>query len=804
MNFEEALYHARVGGAVAFLGSGFSHGAKNINNSDIPSVRDLSAIFAKDLNESADEDLMLLADMFERVRGRSALENLLKESFTTKIVSQSHKRIISCPWRRIYSTNYDDVAEVSANQSEIKLISLSLSDRPDKQSSSAKMIVHLHGSIRDEHLPTNSDLQLSISSYTNSKFSSSPWSPTLRQDFQFAKAVFFIGYSIKDIEIARLIGDSTLISSKIFIITAPNIKNIERSYLERFGEVLDIGVEGLAENLSAIEISAVDHAPLTLTSFERFAVPSTSRKATQDDYVSLLTKGTFSPELFSQTTDLNSPYATPRTAVKSLRARDETGRVLIHSGLGNGKSVLVQELMQDFASRGFDVYNFIRPGSNISSEIDEILKNDGRKCFIFDDFFRSRDIVRYASTHVTKTDIIICTCKTLQRELDNAEIISAIGNDYIEYDLNHLSQAEISHAVDAFNAYGLWGANNSLPPDRKSRIFHEDCSSEMRSIVLYAFRSNSVSNKLHIWADGIKNSGRESHTFILAAILCSLVHGRLSHLDIIELLSLDDKKVREQLSNNDASDLVNLKGPEVGIKSAILSEYIIQEAFEPDSVLDTLVEMITRLTQWIGAGTYITDVLRDLMRFALVGRLFESDSRRDFIVSFYERLRSNEYCRSNPQFWLQFAMARMDRGEYNLADTLLGMAESKASQRQHYNSFQIENQRAKFILISRSESDLFDDYQSAYTKAASITNKQLDGAKAKADPYPLRLISAHEKFIAVRGTHLDERGLGLALSIANRFEERLKSWPELDYRVERIGWVESIRKIKDTLLNLKT
>jgi hypothetical protein len=325
----------------------------------------------------------------------------------------------------------------------------------------------------------------------------------------------------------------------------------------------------------------------------------------------------------------------------------------------------------------------------------------------------------------------------------------------------------------------------------------------MRSIILYAFKSNSVSNKLHTWANGIKNSGQESHTFILAAILCSLVHGRLSYLDIIELLSLDDKKVREQLSNNDASDLVNLKGPEVGIKSAILSEYIIQEAFDPDAVLDTLVEMITRLTQWIGAGTYITDVLRDLMGFALVGRLFESDSRRDFIVSFYERLRSNEYCRSNPQFWLQFAMARMDRGEYSLADTLLGMAESKASQRQHYNSFQIENQRAKFLLVSRSESDSFDDYQAAHTKAASITNKQLDGAKAKVDPYPLRLISAHEKFIVTRGAHLDDRGKNLALSISNRFEERLKSWPELDYRVERLGWVDSLKKIKEALIALK-
>jgi hypothetical protein len=457
MNFEEALYHARVGGAVAFLGSGFSHGAKNIGDSDIPSVRGLSKILSEELGESADEDLMLLADMFEKTKGRFALESLLKNAFTAKIVSTHHMGIISSPWRRIYSTNYDDVAELSAKQSGTKLISLSLADKPDKQSSSAKMIVHLHGSIRDEHLPTNSDLQLSISSYNNSKFSSSPWSPTLRQDFQFAKAIFFIGYSIKDIEIARLIGDPDLTHSKVFIITAPNIKKIERSYLDRFGTVLDIGIEGLASQLEKIEISAVDHAPLTLTSFDKFEIPSTPRKATQDEYVSLLTKGTFHPELFSQTTDLNSPYATPRTAVKSLRARDETRRVLIHSGLGNGKSVLVQELMQDFASRGMNVYNFIRPGANISSEIDEILKNDGRKCFIFDDFFRSRDIVRYINTHATNTDVIICTCKTLQRELDNSEIISSIGNDYIEYDLNHLSQNEISHAVDAFNAYGLWG-----------------------------------------------------------------------------------------------------------------------------------------------------------------------------------------------------------------------------------------------------------------------------------------------------------------------------------------------------------
>jgi len=254
------------------------------------------------------------------------------------------------------------------------------------------------------------------------------------------------------------------------------------------------------------------------------------------------------------------------------------------------------------------------------------------------------------------------------------------------------------------------------------------------------------------------------------------------------------------LRSNDAADLAFVGENQVGFRSAILAEYLVRKVFDPGLVLDVLIQMINKLTDWADSGQFIRDMLRNLMRLAVVGRLFDSDERRDHIVSFYERLRGNPYCRSNPQFWLQFAMARMERAEFQLADALLGMAESKAAGRANYNSFQIENQRAKFYLLSRSETDEFDDYQFAYTKAAQLTIKQMKEARAKVDPYPMRLITAHEQFILRRAPNLDSRTRALAKTVADQFSSRLESWPVGAYEFERKGWRTALDNMRDALL----
>ena len=107
MDLQEALYHARVGGAVAFFGAGFSAGATNAAGKQIPSSQSLRDLLAAELGLPEQDELALIADMYVSERGQTALNLKLVEQFTATIVTDTQIQIMSYPWRRIYSTNYD-------------------------------------------------------------------------------------------------------------------------------------------------------------------------------------------------------------------------------------------------------------------------------------------------------------------------------------------------------------------------------------------------------------------------------------------------------------------------------------------------------------------------------------------------------------------------------------------------------------------------------------------------------------------------------------------------------------------------
>jgi SIR2-like domain len=801
MDLQNAINLARRGGAVAFMGAGFSAGAKNRAKAPIPSSSDLKKVLSEPLGAGIDTDLSVLADLYIDQFGETALRNTLIESFSAKEVATHHCQILSLPWRRVYTTNYDDVCELAADKVQKPLISATLSDAPDEQPSGKPLLVHLHGSIRSysHNQGSQIDFQLSSSSYLTSRFPSSPWSPTLRNDIRFARVVFFVGYSLSDFDIARLIYDESQlptgefgIREKIHIICRPTTPTVEQKRLSKFGNVWPIGVEQFAASLFDATVDEPEAETPVFIAFKPYSPSMTLREPTQDDYVELLTKGTFQPHIYEFARSGDKFYATPRYALSFFERPSFRRRVLVHAGLGNGKTLFLDELRQDLVSRDIRVFEFVRRAEVFTAEIDTIVSMGARVCLIFDNFFRHRDIVAYAHAHVGRDDIIICSCRTLQYEFERDEIVNTIGGNFIEIDINYLSRVELSYFSRAFTTYGLWGRINHYSDERKIAYLKNQCSAELRSIVLHAFNSGPVSQKIKKWTKGIEESTANVKTFVLSAVLISLIHGDFSFLDLCDILERRPDNMRAELRTTEAADLVLPSGlGQVGVRSAILAEHIATRSFEAETVLEGITTLVRRLAGWLHAGPSIRDLLRELMRFALVARLFEASDRRDFIISFYEGIRDIEFCRRNPQFWLQYAMARIDRGEYPLADKLLGVAESR-QQQLGYNSFQIDNQRARFLLISRAKGGEYTDYQPAYVRACQLIFKQLRESRGKADPYPLKLILPHEDFVTKRFENLDAGAKQLCGRVLQAFKQRLEEWPAHQQQHEYHEWTDAL------------
>lgn len=129
MDLEYAINCALEGNAILFAGSGFSHGALNVNRCPIKSGSTLNEALARECNVDANKyNLSTLSEYFLKVKSEEELIELIKRECTVTSVCQYHKVISSLPWKRIYTTNYDSVIEQSASDCLKNLTPIVFSD----------------------------------------------------------------------------------------------------------------------------------------------------------------------------------------------------------------------------------------------------------------------------------------------------------------------------------------------------------------------------------------------------------------------------------------------------------------------------------------------------------------------------------------------------------------------------------------------------------------------------------------------------------------------------------------------------
>jgi len=120
MNFElaTALDRAYGGYPILFVGSGFSANACNEEGELLPTGGKLSSLLKGCTGLSTDYPLDIISREYVEKFGEHKLLALLRERLTAKSVSEGQKTVLSLPWRRIYTTNYDNVLEICAKEIE--------------------------------------------------------------------------------------------------------------------------------------------------------------------------------------------------------------------------------------------------------------------------------------------------------------------------------------------------------------------------------------------------------------------------------------------------------------------------------------------------------------------------------------------------------------------------------------------------------------------------------------------------------------------------------------------------------------
>ena len=255
MDMSEAIVHALRGNSVLFTGAGFNFGATNCLPSPhnyVPDATGFSKHLARALGISKEYDLPIISQYYVSQKGEHGLLEQILNSFSITSVEDHHLELSKIPWRRVYTTNYDNCFEFSALQNGSDWKAVTLDAVP---TAASKRCVHINGHISNLTIDSlTSQIRLTHSSYSADTFANSFWSRQFRQDLNNAKSVFFVGYSLADIDVARILYSSPDLVERTFFVVGPHEDEIVVFPLTNYGSVHRIGVKALAEQFRTTKL----------------------------------------------------------------------------------------------------------------------------------------------------------------------------------------------------------------------------------------------------------------------------------------------------------------------------------------------------------------------------------------------------------------------------------------------------------------------------------------------------------------------------------------------------------------------
>lgn len=714
-----------------FLGAGFSRDAINIENKPITTAKFFSDTLDELTGIQNEGDLGEAAQCYIDEYGEYQLVPLLQKTFKVKSTTQAQDIIGSCIWSRIYTTNYDDVIEFASLKHGRQIEPVTLSSRTRDYKDKQAVVVHLNGNIQNLNQNVLSDeFKLSTSSYTTQSFLNSEWITLFRYDIEDADAIFFVGCSLQyDLDIKRLISEDSKTKDKCFFIMAQDEKESNVRKASRLGRVETIGVDKFAQ---LIEEARKDFIPSVTTRLFRplcFDITplSTRRPILSDtDIHKLYYYGDLSQPLvqYSLLSTQGLLYYVKRSRLEETVRKiteNKVDNILVHSDLGNGKTLFLEGLAISLQHLGYTIYTFKRYRASLNREIEEICKiQDNKVAIIVENYATNMEVISIFS--LLRTDqLLIVSERTVNNDMAYDRLFDKIKSDFYSVDLNVLDSVERKGIVAIFNQYGLWSFMSAHNDFDKEEYISRDCRNTFRGVLLGLLRSPNILSKFKKIISAIqqKRDFYESMVLILASKIFDL---NLS----IEMLStaLDDTILGNPnfKRNEIVRELFNFHDNEIKVKSSVLAEVLLEEIIDTETIKDVLVKTFKNFDKHRYDLEY-KRVLRTLLSFTTLKRVLSqkgNNKYQEVMASFFEDVRNCTFCQSNPHYWLQYAILKLDQHDFTVADTFFQNAYSFAARREDFDTYQIDNHYARYLLLNAIEAIDEPEFMMVFKKAHDI------------------------------------------------------------------------------------
>lgn len=721
----ESVNKILSGNGILFTGAGFSLETKNIRNQEPPLAGSLSKKISKLIPDfEEDDDLMYVSDYYiKKNYDINKLIQLLRNEFTIKEVSPHHQNICKMNWKRIYTTNYDNTIKKSFTDNDNDIQAISANDKSSENyNKNNNLCIHINGRIDSLTVKNiNTSFKLSDSSYMSPEnFVNSFWYRQFKLDLERTGVIFFIGYSLYDLDIKKILFDNEIYKEKTFFIIRKDASEKEVFQLEQYGNVLAIGLDGIANIFQKVY---KDYIPIEenfyTEAFTKYTINNNNNQEIIDkniedflQYGNLDAKFKSDALLSTQT----KPCLIIRNKLRDINyLLDEYQYLFILGDFGNGKSIFLEEVMIKYVSENKNVFYLKDFNSNYLVDIEKINNLNTLSYLIIDGYAQCLDIFEFIFDNpLSNIKFIFSERTTVHNGLKND---FKITQKSAELSVDKMQDNEMDFFIDIVDNIGYWGDKSKMSIIQKKETLKKN-NSEISLNLLSLFDSNHIKDRLQNIINSIDRPDYKNTLFAICLIEAIGVEPEQS---LISEVALSNTIYENSFKNDKAvSQIFQFKGNELISKSSLFSLYVLKNTFSATYMIDRLILLSNRFNE-IQYDNYINkEISKYLLRFNFIQKILpgKRDEQNNSLVQYYEKLKTSmNWLKKDIHYWLQYGMCKIALGEYQTAQKYLETAYSFALNRDYYDTVYIDSQQSRLYLIQSLETHIAQESFSLFEKA---------------------------------------------------------------------------------------
>jgi hypothetical protein len=459
----------------------------------------------------------------------------------------------------------------------------------------------------------------------------------------------FVGFSLKDGDIKRLIGRlPPNVKERIHFVTSPSESKPAKDRFSRFGNLHLMGYEGFAKHLDHVRCGLPSRTSISLpTSLRALRYEhATSRNVSSGAIDYLVVAGILQRSVLSQA-DLEGAkgaYSFKRSDDHYRRATTFANArpILVHSDIGNGKTVFLEKIGYKLSSEGYQVYQLIRESPVLDGVIRFLQSSTEKTVIIADDLLRFGDLVA-AINRLGRANLhVVAGVRSTVLKVAPYAIRKRLGSDsWTEIDLNVGSDKESLYIRDYLDENGLFGKLSELSNNQRRDLIRFDCKGQVRDVILTLFENGALHERVQGLLEAILDMDPSTRDIItLGALITVSAAPEFGRLDIMsEALGYNgtSEELRDGFAKRELIGPLLIENGQIIFRSPMLAQFLLMKVFSFHDILKVAKNALFGISTIYGDDVDFDRFSRALLRFSLIGKFIQRAEDEDAIDSFYEQ-----------------------------------------------------------------------------------------------------------------------------------------------------------------------